>query len=53
MERREEELIRQYLNEDSELKTVYEEHLTLKNKLTEFYFGLIEAPTAVFDFLRP
>jgi hypothetical protein len=36
MERREEELIRQHLNEDLELKAVYEEHLTLKNKLNEF-----------------
>lgn len=36
MERREEELIQQHLNEDNELKTVYEEHLQLKNKLQEY-----------------
>lgn len=36
MERREEELIQQHLNEDNELKAVYEEHLQLKNKLQEY-----------------
>jgi uncharacterized protein len=36
MERREEELIQQHLNEDNELKAVYEEHLQLKNKLLEY-----------------
>jgi len=36
MERREEELIRQHLNHDDELKAVYEEHLQLKNKLLEY-----------------
>ena len=36
MERREEELIQQHLNEDNELKSVYEEHLQLKNKLQEY-----------------
>ena len=36
MERREEELIRQHLNHDDELRAVYEEHLQLKNKLLEY-----------------
>jgi hypothetical protein len=36
MERREEELIQQHLNDDNELKAVYEEHLQLKNKLLEY-----------------
>ena len=36
MERREEELIQQHLNDDDELKAVYEEHLQLKNKLLEY-----------------
>jgi hypothetical protein len=36
MERREEELIQQYLNDDAELKSVYEEHLQLKNQLLEY-----------------
>ncbi|HKN02116.1 MAG TPA: hypothetical protein VJX23_16500 [Candidatus Binataceae bacterium] len=36
MERREEELIRQHLDEDNELKAVYQEHLELKNKLQEY-----------------
>ncbi|MGO9454865.1 MAG: DUF465 domain-containing protein [Candidatus Binataceae bacterium] len=36
MERREEELIRQHLDEDNELKAVYQEHLEFKNKLQEY-----------------
>jgi hypothetical protein len=36
MERREEELIQQHLNDDNELKAAYEEHLQLKNRLLEY-----------------
>lgn len=36
MERRDEELIRQHLNDDGELKSLYEEHQALKRKLEEF-----------------
>jgi uncharacterized protein len=36
MERREEELIRQHLDHDSQLRSLYEEHLELKRKLETF-----------------
>lgn len=36
MEQREEELIRQHLSHDDELRALYEEHLALKNKLETF-----------------
>ncbi len=36
MERREEELLQQHLNEDPELRAAYEEHLQCKNKLQEY-----------------
>ena len=36
MEQREEELIRQHLSHDDELRALYEEHLELKNKLETF-----------------
>ena len=36
MERREEELIRQYLDSDQELRTLYEEHQQLKHQLEQF-----------------
>lgn len=36
MERRDEELILQHLTHDQELRTLYEEHQTLKRKLEEF-----------------
>lgn len=36
MERREEELIQQHLNEDEELRSAYEEHLRLKDQLQEY-----------------
>ena len=36
MERREEELIQQHLNEDEELRAAYEEHLQCKNRLQEY-----------------
>jgi uncharacterized protein YdcH (DUF465 family) len=36
MERREEELIRQHLSHDSELRSLFEEHESLKQKLQEF-----------------
>ncbi|MHB8382413.1 MAG: DUF465 domain-containing protein [Candidatus Binataceae bacterium] len=36
MERREEELIRQHLNHDDELKSLFEEHESLKHKLQEY-----------------
>ncbi len=36
MERREEELLRQYLNDNEELRAAYEEHLQCKNKLQEY-----------------
>ncbi|HEY6418289.1 MAG TPA: hypothetical protein VIX59_04730 [Candidatus Binataceae bacterium] len=36
MERREEELIRQHLDSDRELRSLFEEHQTLKHKLEEF-----------------
>jgi uncharacterized protein len=36
MEQREEELIRQHLNHDQELKDLYEEHLQYKRRLESF-----------------
>jgi len=36
MERRDEELILQHLTHDQELRTLYEEHQTLKRKLEEY-----------------
>src|SRR5579885_174271 len=36
MERREEELIRQHLDHDEELRAAYEEHLRLKDQLQEY-----------------
>ncbi|HUA36525.1 MAG TPA: hypothetical protein VMA09_23165 [Candidatus Binataceae bacterium] len=36
MERRDEELIRQHLTHDDELKRLYEEHLALKRKLEDY-----------------
>jgi formyltetrahydrofolate synthetase len=36
MEQREEELIRQHLTHDDELRALYEEHLKLKNQLETF-----------------
>ncbi len=36
MERREEELIRQHLDHDIQLKSLYEEHLELKRKLETY-----------------
>jgi uncharacterized protein YdcH (DUF465 family) len=36
MEHREEELIRQHLAHDDELRSLYEEHQTLKAKLQEY-----------------
>jgi uncharacterized protein YdcH (DUF465 family) len=36
MERREEELIRQHLDHDAQLRSLYEEHLQLKRKLEGF-----------------
>jgi hypothetical protein len=36
MEHREEELIRQHLNHDDELRALYAEHLELKHKLEVF-----------------
>ncbi len=36
MEPREEELIRQHLDHDEELRAAYEEHLRLKDQLQEF-----------------
>jgi uncharacterized protein len=36
MERREEELIREHLGHDQELRSLYEEHQSLKAKLQEF-----------------
>jgi uncharacterized protein YdcH (DUF465 family) len=36
MERREEELIREHLDHDQELRSLYEEHQSLKAKLQEF-----------------
>jgi uncharacterized protein len=36
MERRDEELILQHLTHDQELRTIYEEHQTLKRKLEEY-----------------
>jgi len=36
MERREEELLRQHLNHDDELRALYEEHQSLKSKLQEY-----------------
>jgi len=36
MERRDEELIRQHLEHDGELRSLYEEHLELKNRLETF-----------------
>ena len=36
MERRDEELILQHVNHDQELRTIYEEHQTLKRKLEEY-----------------
>lgn len=36
MEQRDEELIRQHLSDDGELKALYEEHLELKNRLEVF-----------------
>ncbi len=36
MERRDEELILQHLTHDQELRTIYEEHQTLKRRLEEY-----------------
>jgi uncharacterized protein len=36
MERRDEELILQHVNHDQELRTIYEEHQTLKRRLEEY-----------------
>ena len=36
MEQREEELIRQHVNHDQELKALYEEHLQYKRRLESF-----------------
>ncbi len=36
MERREEELIREHLDHDQELRSLYEEHQALKRKLESF-----------------
>jgi uncharacterized protein YdcH (DUF465 family) len=36
MEQREEELIRQHLDHDQELRTLYEEHLQFKRRLETF-----------------
>lgn len=36
MEHREEELIRQHLDHDDELRTLFEEHESLKRKLQEY-----------------
>lgn len=36
MERREEELIRQYLNHDNELRALYQEHQEFKRRLEDF-----------------
>ena len=36
MERRDEELILRHLTHDQELRTIYEEHQTLKRKLEEY-----------------
>jgi uncharacterized protein YdcH (DUF465 family) len=36
MERREEELIRQHLTHDDELRSLFEEHESLKQKLQEY-----------------
>jgi formyltetrahydrofolate synthetase len=36
MERRDEELIRQFLNHDDELRALYQEHQELKQKLENF-----------------
>jgi uncharacterized protein len=36
MERRDEELILQHLTHDQELKSIYEEHQTLKRRLEEY-----------------
>ncbi len=36
MERREEELIRQHLTHDEELRSIFEEHESLKQKLQEY-----------------
>ncbi len=36
MERRDEELILQHLSHDQELRTLYEEHQTLKRRLEEY-----------------
>ena len=36
MERRDEELILQHLSHDQELRTIYEEHQTLKRRLEEY-----------------